>query len=150
MITLLTKIWVLLTVAFSVTIGSTLTPIGNPQNLIIAVLGNVRNPFATFFIYNFIPMVINSFLAYIVLKFFFKEEFHNEELIHEQVEIEDKKLAKIVLISSIILVLLILAKVVVAYINPSYDFPLVYIAFFSSIPVILFSERRVKILKDID
>ena len=141
---------ILLTVAFSVTIGSTLTPIGNPQNLIIAVLGNVRNPFATFFIYNFIPMVINSFLAYIVLKFFFKEEFHSEQLIHEQVEIEDKKLAKIVLISSIILVLLILAKVVIAYINPSYDFPLVYIAFFSSIPVILFSERRVRIVKEID
>lgn len=141
---------ILLTVAFSVTIGSTLTPIGNPQNLIIAVLGKVQNPFSTFFKYNFIPMVVNSFFAYAVLKFFFKREFHNKELIHENVEVEDKELAKIVLISSIILILLIIAKLIVAYINPSYDFPIVYIAMASSIPVILFSKRRGEILKEID
>ena len=41
----------LLTLAFAVTIGSAMSPIGNPQNLLIATDGNVANPFVTFFGY---------------------------------------------------------------------------------------------------
>lgn len=140
----------LLAVAFSVTIGSTLSPIGNPQDLIIAVFGQVPNPFYTFLKFNFIPMVLNSILAYLVLKIFFKKEFHNEDLTHERAEVQDKSLAKIVFASSILLSLLILAKVLASYINPSYDFPLVYIAIFASLPIIIFSNRRFEILKEVD
>jgi Na+/H+ antiporter NhaD/arsenite permease-like protein len=141
---------ILLTVAFSVTIGSTLSPIGNPQNLIIAVEGSIPNPFLTFFKFNFIPMILNSFFAYLVLKFFFRKEFREEELIHEEVEIQDSSLAMITLISSIILVVLIIIKVIVAYLTPSNDFPLVYIAMVSAIPVIVLSKRRREILSEID
>ena len=38
----------LLVLAFSVTIGSVMSPIGNPQNLLVAINGNVPNPFITF------------------------------------------------------------------------------------------------------
>ncbi len=38
----------LLVLAFSVTIGSVMSPIGNPQNLLVAINGNVPNPFVTF------------------------------------------------------------------------------------------------------
>ena len=38
----------LLALAFAVTIGSVTSPIGNPQNLLIAINGNVANPFITF------------------------------------------------------------------------------------------------------
>ncbi len=35
----------LLTLAFAITIGSAASPVGNPQNLLIALNGNLRNPF---------------------------------------------------------------------------------------------------------
>ncbi len=38
----------LLTLAFAVTTGSALSPIGNPQNLLIAINGNLANPFLVF------------------------------------------------------------------------------------------------------
>ncbi len=38
----------LLSLAFAVTIGSAMSPIGNPQNLLIAIHGNVTNPSITF------------------------------------------------------------------------------------------------------
>jgi Na+/H+ antiporter NhaD/arsenite permease-like protein len=39
----------LLALAFAVTIGSAMSPIGNPQNILIAINGGVPNPFITFF-----------------------------------------------------------------------------------------------------
>lgn len=39
----------LLSLAFAVTIGSVLSPIGNPQNLLIAINGNLTSPFRHFF-----------------------------------------------------------------------------------------------------
>jgi len=56
--------------AFAITIGGVMSPLGNPQNFLIAVNGNVQNPFVTFFRYLFIPTMINLFIAYLVLKFF--------------------------------------------------------------------------------
>ena len=43
----------LLTLAFAVTIGSVMSPIGNPQNLLVAINGGIQNPFITFFKYLF-------------------------------------------------------------------------------------------------
>jgi Na+/H+ antiporter NhaD/arsenite permease-like protein len=34
-------------------------PIGNPQNLLIAIHGNVANPFVTFFKYLMLPTLVN-------------------------------------------------------------------------------------------
>ena len=42
----------LLSLAFAVTIGSVASPIGNPQNLLIAVVGGVPNPFLTCLLYT--------------------------------------------------------------------------------------------------
>ncbi|MDQ1312928.1 MAG: hypothetical protein QG605_1467, partial [Euryarchaeota archaeon] len=53
----------LLTLAFAVTTGSAMSPIGNPQNLLIAINGSLTNPFLVFFQYLFIPTVANLFLA---------------------------------------------------------------------------------------
>lgn len=40
----------LLALAFSVTTGSVASPIGNPQNLLVAIAGGFSDPVATFFI----------------------------------------------------------------------------------------------------
>ena len=49
----------LLSLAFAVTVGSVMSPIGNPQNLLIAIHGNVTNPFVTFLRYLLLPTLFN-------------------------------------------------------------------------------------------
>ena len=47
---------ILLTLAFAITIGSVTSPIGNPQNLLIALNGNISNPFLTFLNFYLLPL----------------------------------------------------------------------------------------------
>ena len=70
----------LLALAFAVTIGSVTSPIGNPQNLLIAINGNVANPFITFFRYLLLPTLINLLLAYFLLRLFYRKQFDRQEL----------------------------------------------------------------------
>jgi Na+/H+ antiporter NhaD/arsenite permease-like protein len=49
----------LLVLAFSVTVGSTLTPFGNPQNLLVAIAGGFPSPVTTFLEYLAVPTAIN-------------------------------------------------------------------------------------------
>ncbi|MRN68810.1 MAG: citrate transporter [Nitrosopumilales archaeon] len=60
--------------AFGISIGSVMTPIGNPQNLLIAIKSNIPLPFLTFLRWLFIPTIVNLFLTYFILKVYFKEE----------------------------------------------------------------------------
>ena len=49
----------LLTLAFSVTVGSVFTPFGNPQNLLISLNSGLATPTATFLRYLLLPTLIN-------------------------------------------------------------------------------------------
>ena len=48
-----------LLLAFSLTIGSVFTPIGNPQNVLIAVESGIRAPLTTFVEYLAVPTLVN-------------------------------------------------------------------------------------------
>jgi Na+/H+ antiporter NhaD/arsenite permease-like protein len=49
----------LLVLAFSVTVGSTLTPFGNPQNLLVATGSGLRSPVTTFLRYLALPTALD-------------------------------------------------------------------------------------------
>ncbi len=140
----------LLTLAFAVTIGTVLSPIGNPQNLLIAIHGNVPNPFWTFLKYLFIPTVINLVAAYVLLRVFYPQEFKNGDLNHENVEVKDEKLTFLCKISLALVLVLIMTKIVLILADPSLDFKLTYIALAGAAPILLFSPKRFPILKTID
>jgi len=140
----------LLTLAFAVTTGSAMSPIGNPQNLLIAINGSLINPFLVFFQYLFIPTVANLALAYLILRLFYKSQFQQTAIEIPKECISDPALANISRISIIVLLILILAKVLAVTVQSSQPFPLTYIAIFSALPVILFSSRRWEIMKNID
>lgn len=53
---------------FSLTIGSVLTPIGNPQNMLIVVNSGMPAPFIYFVIRLFIPTMLNLFLTAIIIR----------------------------------------------------------------------------------
>ncbi|MEM2904902.1 MAG: SLC13 family permease, partial [Candidatus Bathyarchaeia archaeon] len=50
---------VLVALAFAITVGSVMTPIGNPQNMLIASESGITAPFASFLSVLFIPTLLN-------------------------------------------------------------------------------------------
>ena len=142
----------LLTLAFAVTIGSAMSPIGNPQNLLIAVNANLSNPFLVFLQYLLLPTVANLLLAYILLRLFYKGQFQNRSLQISREEISDPALARLCRISIILLIALILAKMgaVILGVGGGGEFRLTYIALISALPILLFSSKRCKVLRNID
>ncbi|MHB8854117.1 MAG: SLC13 family permease [Ignavibacteriaceae bacterium] len=140
----------LLALAFAVTIGSVMSPIGNPQNLIIAVNGGVKNSFVVFLKFLFIPTILNLIFAYLLLKLFFKKEFKKGlKDISPQIII-DKKLAMLSKISLVIIFILVTLKIVLISFHLKFDFKLTDIAVVAALPIVLFDSRRVEILKRID
>lgn len=141
----------LLSLAFAITIGSVMSPIGNPQNLLIAIDSGMSSPFITFFIYLFLPTVINLFLAYLVLRLFYRKQLDNKiDCFDQQPQIKDPRLARYVKISLILLMVMILAKIIIVSIGAPFDFKLTYIALASALPIVLLSRKRFSILKKID
>lgn len=64
----------LLALAFGITVGSVMTPIGNPQNLLIATDSGIEFPFATFLLYLGAPTIANLFATYYILKLYYRKE----------------------------------------------------------------------------
>jgi Na+/H+ antiporter NhaD/arsenite permease-like protein len=140
----------LLSLAFAITIGSVMSPIGNPQNLLIALHGGVTNPFVTFLKYLAVPTLVNLLLAYLLLRLFHRKYFHSEPLAHSVESIKDDKLAGLSRISLIIMVVLIIAKIGTVLAGLDIDFRLTYIALAAALPIIVFLPRRPGILKRLD
>lgn len=139
----------LLALAFAVTIGSVMSPIGNPQNLLIALNGGIDNPFITFLVLLFIPTIINLFLTYFLLRLLYKKHFHCN-LNHSQEPIKDHKLAFISKVSLLLLIVLIFVKIILVLVQSPFDFSLTYIALLSALPPLFFSSKRVEIIRRID
>ncbi len=57
---------------FSLTIGSAMTPIGNPQNVLIAIDSGMPAPFIHFIAKLFVPTMINLLLTTLVVKKYYK------------------------------------------------------------------------------
>ncbi len=62
----------LLTLAYGVTVGSALTPIGNPQNLLIALYVPIGEPIAVYLRYLFLPVLGSLLLGGLLLRRWFR------------------------------------------------------------------------------
>ncbi|MBI4180792.1 MAG: anion transporter, partial [Chloroflexi bacterium] len=140
----------LFALAFAVTIGSVLSPIGNPQNLLIAIHGNVPNPFITFLRFLLVPTLVNLLLAYLLLRLFYRKHFSSQPLAYTPEVISDPKLAVLCRISLILLVIMVGAKILTVLIGLEVDFRLTYIALVAALPIIAFLPQRPGILKRMD
>jgi Na+/H+ antiporter NhaD/arsenite permease-like protein len=140
----------LLSLAFAITIGSVMSPIGNPQNLLIAINGNLTSPFVTFFRYLLLPTLVNLFLAYLLLRLVYKNHFRGELPNDSQEQIKDQRLSTLSKVSLIVLIVLILAKIITVFLGLEIDFRLTYIALASAFPIVLLSPKRLGIIRRID
>ena len=139
----------LFALAFGITTGSVMSPIGNPQNLLIAIDGNLDSPFVTFLRSLALPTLINLALAYAVLRLFFSREFGKTILVHSEEVISDPELAEISKKSLFLLLALITCKILLVEFLPAWDFSLSWIALLSASPILL-SKRRIEVVKNID
>jgi len=138
----------LLTLAFAITIGSVMSPIGNPQNLLVAT--TLKNPFVTFFTYLAVPTVINLLLAFSLLKIFYRDDFTGKNFSFDAPEVvKDRKLATLCKISLSVVIILIIAKIAMVFLPVEVDFRLTAIALIGALPVLV-SEKRATIIRTID
>lgn len=140
----------LLALAFAITIGSVMSPIGNPQNLLVAIHGNISNPFVTFFRYLLLPTMLNLFLTYLVLRLFYRSDFQKKLIANSPDPIKDQRLAALSRISLVLLMVLIIVKITTVFLGLVIDFRLTYIALASALPIILVSPRRFGVIRRID
>src|SRR5438046_4370564 len=63
----------LITLALGVTIGSVMTPVGNPQNLLIALSSGIPNPMLDFLYFLVPPTIIGLLVTFLILKFYFRK-----------------------------------------------------------------------------
>ena len=138
----------LLALAFGVTIGSVMSPIGNPQNLLIALESGMDAPFVTFLTYLFVPTALNLLVAYAFLRLTFRGHFKERELFHTQEPIRDARLARIARLALGVLVGLILLKIALVFLGIS--LPLTLIALVPAGIVLAIHRGRAKLALVID
>ena len=141
----------LLTLAYAITIGSVMSPIGNPQNFLIASQGGLPAPFMTFFEALAIPTLINLGVTYLVLRLVYQQQFINGmPLTHNPVNLLDEKLAKLARASLFLLIGLIALNIILSSLHSQVHLELSHIAIIAALPPILFSSGRVQLLKTLD
>jgi len=140
----------LLSLAIAITTGSVMSPIGNPQNLLIAVDSGMETPFVTFSLYLLIPSLISLGVAFIFLRFSFRPDFSTRILDHDPTLPVDKKRVFPVKCSLAIILVLAAANIIASLNGGKILVPLPFIAVCAAVPVILLGTDRVRLLKNID
>jgi Na+/H+ antiporter NhaD/arsenite permease-like protein len=141
----------LLALAYAITIGSVMSPIGNPQNFLIASQGGLSAPFLTFFKALAIPTLINLIVTYLALRLVYRQQFITAmPLTHNPVKLLDEKLAKLARVSLFLLLGLITLNIILSAIHSPVQLKLSHIALIAALPPILFSPARLNLLKSLD
>ncbi|MDV0446822.1 putative transporter [Methanosarcinaceae archaeon Ag5] len=149
----------LFALAAAVTTGSTASPIGNPQNLLIASSG-LHEPFLLFLYYLFIPTVIGLLMVYFLLAWSlkFNKTVCENPILDEtgavvgcEIPEEPKAAPGFLLLTklSVVVVFVMIALLIMASVA-GYEFSLLFIALFGALPLLIFSNRRVELLQKVD
>lgn len=140
----------LLALAFGITTGSVMSPIGNPQNLLIAVHGGLASPFLDFLGTLALPSLVNLLLAWGVLRLAFWRDFHGEALVHELPPLADPVLARLAALGLGAMGLVIAFKVALALGGKGAQVPLWAVSVSACAPVLLGSRGRLGLATRID
>lgn len=137
----------LFALAFSITIGSALSPVGNPQNLLIAVKGGMITPFFEFINHLAIPTLLNLIVTYLFVYFLYKDIL--DEPIEKPIPtlINDYRTVKLVKISLAMMLILVIVKVAMDFVHVPIKINFSYIAIISALPILLSKQRWIFIKK---
>lgn len=138
----------LLALAFAVTTGTVVSPIGNPQNLLIASGLRLADPFGVFFRHLFLPTLLNLLISFVFLHWKFRREFRATHVVHGRLEVADVRLAAMARVALVLVVGLVAVRAVVP--AGVAGLQLSWIALVGALPLLLFSPRRLELLKGLD
>ncbi len=88
----------LITLALGVTIGSVMTPVGNPQNLLIALSSEIQNPMLNFLYYLVPPTIAGLAVTFLILRFCYRRDLAESAKSFETIPlppVRDRRLARL-------------------------------------------------------
>ncbi len=132
----------LLTLAFAITIGSVTSPIGNPQNLLIALHGGMAAPFVSFLRHLLLPTLLNLMLTFVVLRVLLHKDFHATPLRHSRVVVSDPALARLARWSLGLFMALVGLRIALVLADAPVALRLSHIALLAASPIVLHGPRR--------
>lgn len=145
----------LIALAFGITVGSTMTPIGNPQNLLVAIQSEIPLPFTNFLKFLAIPTIVNLFLTWYILKTYFKKDLmlisrnYKDNTIMQDIKIENPRLAKVSLV-------ILIATIAGFFVSEILDFLHIFeisisiVALIGAASLYAVSGQRFEILKSVN
>lgn len=140
----------LLTLAYSVTIGSVTSPIGNPQNLLIAIESGMTSPILSFFKTLFLPTLINLMIMTAMMATIYRTCLMAEIAHVRPQPLSDKRTAKLAQVAVVIMLILILVRIGLRFFYSSYHLSFSVISLVSALPIFLGSSKRWRLLKQLD
>ena len=145
---------ILIGLAFSITVGSVMTPIGNPQNMLIASQSGMKAPFLSFVSVLGIPTLLN--LAFVAAFLWFTLRRHGARLDGREVVLIEEEHIRIHSLARVSGASLCLAVggFVVNDLFGVLGFPhtehLGVIAFIASVPLYVLAKEKRELLRDVD
>jgi len=144
----------LIALAFGVTVGSAMTPIGNPQNLLIALQSGITLPIVSFLKFLAIPTLINLFLTYYILKIYFKKDLLQSSYSQGTITLQDSlienpRLAKISIIILMITIAGFFVSEMLQFLHIA-DIHISIIAMAGAAVLYAISGERREIMKSVD
>jgi len=124
-----------------------MTPIGNPQNLLIALSGGVPFAFLEFALYLLVPSVICLYAVYRILLLTISDPA--APVVHEPGKVFfDEALSRLSKISLALVLLTVGLRIVLSFFG--FELPFAAIAAAAAFPLLMFSKRRVELLRGVD
>jgi len=140
----------LMALALAITTGSVMSPIGNPQNLLIAIEGPVPSPFITFVQFLALPTFLSLALAFVVLRVMMPDAFHHKLQAPSGVPVSDPQLARLARWSVLMVVIFVGLKMMGVAFGFPLEIRLSAIAVTAAVPLLLLSPHRVTLLRRVD
>ncbi|HZS73450.1 MAG TPA: SLC13 family permease, partial [Candidatus Nitrosotalea sp.] len=144
----------LIALAFGVTVGSVMTPIGNPQNLLIALQSGISLPLVTFMEFLAIPTLINLFLTFFILRTYFKKDLlhanvtMNSKMLEVHM-IENPRLAKLSVVVLVATIAGFFVSEILHFVHLA-EIPISIVAVAGAAVLYAASGQRLEILKKVD
>jgi Na+/H+ antiporter NhaD/arsenite permease-like protein len=140
----------LLALCSAITLGSIPSPIGNPQNVLVAAYAGFANPFGVFAAYLILPTLISLAIAYLLVCRIYRVSSSTERSELALPEVKDPGLARLAKISLLLVFGLSGMKILTGVGVFPFTFPLSIIAVIAALPILLGSEKRFRVLRSID
>ncbi len=140
----------LIALCAAVTIGSMLTPIGNPQNILIAAEPNFRNPFVAFVTWLIVPTVVAMVFAFAWFAVRLAREPEIDTSEWQVPEPATTHQTWPAYTAAALLVVLIGADAVIREVAPDLAIELGWLGLIACLPIYLFSNHRIKLFFEVD